>query len=147
MKAITLIQPWATLIALGEKQFETRGWSTDHRGQLAIHAGKKIDFEACEFPGIKATLAKHGIRDPRDLPTGSVIAICSIFDCVKMAESRDIRFNASVPGYKLTPKEYAFGEYAPGRFAWILASLKKLNQPIPVKGAQRLWEWDGKLNS
>ena len=41
MKAITIIQPWATLIALGEKQFETRSWFTKHRGELAIHAGKR----------------------------------------------------------------------------------------------------------
>lgn len=43
MKVITLIQPWATLIALGEKQIETRSWSTKYRGEIAIHAGKKID--------------------------------------------------------------------------------------------------------
>lgn len=43
MKALTLIQPWATLIMLGEKQIETRSWNTKYRGKLAIHAGKKID--------------------------------------------------------------------------------------------------------
>jgi hypothetical protein len=53
MKSITIIQPWATLIALGEKKYETRGWPTKHRGPLAIHAGKKIDKEACEEPEIK----------------------------------------------------------------------------------------------
>ncbi|WP_309145170.1 ASCH domain-containing protein, partial [Brevibacillus sp. HB2.2] len=41
MKAITIHQSWATLIALGEKRFETRGWSTNHRGPIAIHAAKK----------------------------------------------------------------------------------------------------------
>jgi hypothetical protein len=41
MKAITIIQPWATLIALGEKKFETRSWTTKYRGPLAIHAGMK----------------------------------------------------------------------------------------------------------
>ncbi|KQO04623.1 hypothetical protein ASF12_13925 [Paenibacillus sp. Leaf72] len=41
MKAITIIQPWATLIAIGAKQYETRGWSTKHRGALAIHAGSQ----------------------------------------------------------------------------------------------------------
>ncbi|WP_409175497.1 hypothetical protein [Brevibacillus fortis] len=32
MKAITIHQPFATLIALGEKRFETRGWATRYRG-------------------------------------------------------------------------------------------------------------------
>jgi hypothetical protein len=44
------------LIALGEKQFKTRSWSTKQRGPFALHAGKKIDKEACEVPEIKAEL-------------------------------------------------------------------------------------------
>ena len=45
MKALTLHQPWATLVAVGEKRIETRSWSTDYRGPLAIHAGKARPFE------------------------------------------------------------------------------------------------------
>lgn len=56
MKAITIIQPYATLIAVGEKGLETRGWPTKHRGELAIHAGMKIDKDACQLPEIKAAL-------------------------------------------------------------------------------------------
>lgn len=45
MKAKTIIQPWATLIALGEKQFETRSWSTKHsdtwHGLAEMHAENK----------------------------------------------------------------------------------------------------------
>lgn len=40
MKALSLWQPWATLIAIGAKQYETRGWSTPYRGPLIIHAAK-----------------------------------------------------------------------------------------------------------
>lgn len=38
MKALTLWQPWASLIAVGAKTIETRSWSTTYRGPLAIHA-------------------------------------------------------------------------------------------------------------
>lgn len=38
MPVLTLWQPWASLIALGAKTIETRGWSTSHRGRIAIHA-------------------------------------------------------------------------------------------------------------
>jgi activating signal cointegrator 1 len=40
MKAITLTQPWATLVAIGAKRIETRSWPTNYRGPLAIHAAK-----------------------------------------------------------------------------------------------------------
>lgn len=44
--ALTVLQPWASLIALDEKQFETRSWSTPYRGTLVIHAGKSdLPFE------------------------------------------------------------------------------------------------------
>lgn len=63
MKAITIKQPWATLIALGEKRFETRSWQTKYRGPIAIHAGKTIDKEYCEYQPIKRALQKHGIEN------------------------------------------------------------------------------------
>ena len=40
MKALTLTQPWASLVAIGAKRIETRSWSTPYRGLLAIHAAK-----------------------------------------------------------------------------------------------------------
>ena len=43
MKVISIIQPWATLIMLGEKKFETRSWERDYRGELGIHASKKMN--------------------------------------------------------------------------------------------------------
>lgn len=43
MKAITLTQPWATLVAIGAKRIETRSWATRYRGPLAIHAAKGIE--------------------------------------------------------------------------------------------------------
>ena len=43
MKALTIKQPWATLIMQGNKRFEFRGWKTKYREDLLIHAGKSID--------------------------------------------------------------------------------------------------------
>ena len=39
MRVLTLHQPWASLVAVGAKCFETRSWRTHYRGELAIHAG------------------------------------------------------------------------------------------------------------
>ena len=41
-KALTIAQPWATLVAIGAKQIETRSWQTNYRGDIAIHAGKGL---------------------------------------------------------------------------------------------------------
>ena len=36
IKAISLHQPWASMIQQGSKNIETRTWYTDHRGDLLI---------------------------------------------------------------------------------------------------------------
>lgn len=141
MKAITIIQPWATLIALREKKFETRSWSTKHRGELAIHAGKKIDWNACREPEISAALARNGYG-PDNLPTGSVIAIVQLENCLKSIDTW-------TDGYELEGRrliyspEYEFGDFTPGRYAWELAEVNRLPDPIPAKGQQGLWNWEG----
>lgn len=40
MKAISVKQPWANLIASGRKTIETRTWATDYRGPLLIVSSK-----------------------------------------------------------------------------------------------------------
>ncbi len=45
MKAITIKQPFASLIAEGLKTYEFRTWKTSYRGKILIHAGKCVDKE------------------------------------------------------------------------------------------------------
>lgn len=144
MKAITLIQPWATLIALEEKQIETRSWSTAYRGELAIHAGKKVDREVCEQEPFKTILKKHGYTAD-NLPTGCVIAICNLTNCLK-ANAKDPKKGAVYLGdgdkwLKVEGNEIHFGDYTIGRYGWILNQTRRLEKPIPAKGALSLWEW------
>jgi hypothetical protein len=47
--------------------------------------------------------------------------------------------------WMLSPSEKAFGDYTPGRYAWLLADVRRLPEPIPARGALGLWEWEGKL--
>src|SRR5262249_6870381 len=42
MKAISLWQPWASLMAVSAKKIEPRHWQTDYRGLVAIHAAKRF---------------------------------------------------------------------------------------------------------
>lgn len=135
MKALTLWQPWATLIALGEKQYETRDWPTSYRGPLAIHAAKKWNADiraAAEDDDIAEALAAHGLLRGCELPLGAIVATCRLVECHRM----DWSLIDSI-----SDKEEAFGDWDPGRYAWELADVVALPQPIPAKGAQGLWEW------
>lgn len=148
MKAITIIQPWAMLIALGEKRFETRGWATKHRGELAIHAGKKVDREACKVPEIAAALARHGYNSG-NLPRGSVLAVTKLEECweIDRCLRGDIVLEKdggnSMREDPISKKEEAFGFYDAGRYAWELGNIERLPQPVMVKGKLSLWEWEG----
>ena len=46
MKALSLLQPWASLVAIGAKLYETRTWRTPHRGEIAIHASRTMGKDA-----------------------------------------------------------------------------------------------------
>src|SRR5580765_8422282 len=67
MKILSLHQPWASLVAIGAKRYETRSWKTDYRGPIAIHAAKKWDATLCRLchgEPFKDHLMKGGFRFP-----------------------------------------------------------------------------------
>ncbi|WP_019123617.1 ASCH domain-containing protein [Brevibacillus massiliensis] len=151
MKAITIHQPWATLIALGEKRFETRGWQTSYRGPLVIHAGKYIDREACKNPKIASTLWEHGYHLPEDLPTGAVVAFANLTYCWSIGQDYEsgmpVLFNGEGGATKrVSLREDSFGWFAPGRYAWEMAEVKQI-EPVPAKGQQGLWNWGGERDA
>jgi activating signal cointegrator 1 len=136
MKALTLQQPWATLVAIGAKRYETRGWTTSHRGHVAIHAGKSFPRCAVERcihdPIVRRALLLGGIREYHELPRGAVIAIARIVDCLPTSE---------LVAAGLSKRQRTFGDYGPGRWAWQLADVQLLAEPEPAQGALGLWNW------
>lgn len=172
MKAITIIQPWATLIAIGNKQIETRSWSTKYRGPLAIHAGKNTSYVQMKsknyilgtepFYSIITRYTNHLINQPEYIlnvalnihkkifPIGAVIAVCNLTNCVEikdhtyMALVDDSIDKSFAQKFAIMPPpepERSFGDYTPGRYAWILEDVKPID-PVFVNGALGLWEWD-----
>lgn len=134
MKAITLWQPWATLIAIGAKQFETRSWATNYRGPLAIHAAKrKVDPDEWP-PAIANALRKadYGWWGER-LPYGCIVCVVNLVDVLYTEEAIKSSF--------FGPKERHFGDYTPGRFAWRLDNVQLVDN-VPARGSQGFWEWD-----
>lgn len=152
-KVLTLTQPWATLIALGEKKIETRSWSTSYRGPLLIHAAKGFGVLGdamglamlCVKSPFSDVLIKHGVTLP-GLPRGAIVAVCELVGCRSTPIEGTLRIPDARRGYgalSLPPPEpeRSFGDYSPGRYAWILANIRALRAPIPARGALGLWEW------
>jgi hypothetical protein len=138
VKALTIKQPWATLIALGGKNIETRSWKTNYRGSLLIHAGKTIDKVACKMPEI------YKVMEDYQYHTGVIIAKCNLVACQKVIE--DSGTYAITDGrLMITDNEYDFGDYTVGRYAWILSNIEVLDKYIPAKGQLSLWEFKGAI--
>ena len=142
MKAITTWQPWASLIATENKHYETRGWKTNYRGPIAIHAAMReiiqtmraLPVETQKFV-FECIYDYYHIRDGaiKKMPTGAIVATAEVVDCIKITPE----FVAT-----LSQKEQIFGDYTLGRYAWKLENVKLLPEPIPVKGKQGLWTFE-----
>lgn len=119
MKAITVRQPWAWAIMNAGKDIENRNWKTHFRGKVALHAAlgmTRDEYEnGCEY--IKRISPKLRIPAYEDLARGAIIGTIEITDCVKDSESR----------------------WFEGDFGFVIARPKKLNKPIPCKGALSFW--------
>jgi activating signal cointegrator 1 len=151
MKALTLTQPWATLIACGAKRIETRSWATAFRGRIAIHAAKGLGpvggkrglyATCCEAPfrdviadAFKST-REEAFDAARELPLGAIVATADLVDVRRV----DMGLRAQVLAQTITPFEVDFGDYATGRFAWFLENVRPFTEPIPCNGALSLWD-------
>lgn len=128
MKAISIWQPWATLIASGVKAHETRHWPTEHRGQIAIHASKRLDFAGAPVQLCGRVLGRAWWEK---CPLGAVVAIARLRTC----RSTDDVFQ------HITRADEACGDFSEGRFAWALTEVRPLDEPIPTLGRQGLFNW------
>jgi hypothetical protein len=172
MKAISLWQPWASLIACGAKPYETRDWAPPRAliGQpIAIHAAKKIDKGAAQF----AEELMYGSGDDlgdrieaswgdcpdemmglfanaTTMPIGCVVAVAWLDAAFQLGEpAHDTAVPAARVVQCLTIRQMPecftvpyddFGDYAPGRWAWLLRDVKPLKPPVAIKGAQGFFE-------
>ena len=110
---------------LGHKRVETRHWSTSYRGVLAIHAAKRFDREEREFASVERALG----RLPARLPLGAIVAIAHLTD-VRPTDDAVL---------SIGPIEKLYGNYASGRFAWLLTDVRPLREPVGCTGRQSFW--------
>jgi len=122
MKAITIKQPWASLIVNGYKKYEFRSWKTNYRGELYIHAGKGIDKE-----GMKRVESLN-LKYPKSRIIGKVI----IEDCIELNDKVNNEINVKneiVYGKDINRKGYA----------WVIKESELLNIEKEINGKLGLW--------
>lgn len=128
MKAITLFQPWASLIMDGRKTIETRSWKTNYRGVLAIHAGRICDTEACQEAG-------YG---PDTILRRAILGVVELYDVFRFTpeNTRDI-----------SEEEKRWGNFYPGRYGFRFRLLQHFDQPITgIRGSWQLWACEALVN-
>lgn len=155
MKALTLNDPWAQFVARGYKTIETRSWSTSYRGPLAIHSSKRFGQL---FRAVRDKLWPE-IGEWTEWPRGAIVASCTLVDVVPILGDRfdgtypeDGRYvildqppSASHPYVHAYWKrsddglrrsqyfdEASYGDFAPGRFAWLLEDIKPAEERCPA---------------
>ena len=130
MKALSITEPYATLIRNGTKRIETRSWKTNYRGELFIHASStKIPKE------YRSNNELMELVDENDLRFGQIVCRCKLIDCIKMDDAfiEDIRKNH--------PTEYICGFYEDGRYGWVLDDIIPV-ETGKVKGSLGLWNYN-----
>ena len=151
MYAISIWQPWASLIAEGVKVQETRSWAAPQHligKRIAIHAAKRklTKAELRELPGMihHDISARYGRFWEEDVPYGAIIATAELFGVAKITgESK----GWGLEGWRIDKASAVtifgdiYGDYSIGRYVWGLQHITKKRDPVPERGQQGFWNW------
>lgn len=150
MKAITIFQPWASLIAAGVKPYEFRGWCAPSSvvGQrIAIHAGARsvrkgeiadlilrLRGPEAWTTGLRAEalpLLEAWHANPQTLWLSAVVATAVLGEPVLASK---ITAELGGPVNDSDRDEHS-------NWAWPMLEVERVEPPVPAKGAQGFWEW------
>ena len=142
MKALSVKQPWASLICKGIKDIENRTWSTKYRGRILIHSSQRpvslTEFTSHVLNDITFKLKELeiSIESLYDCPTGAIIGSVEIVDCVIN--------HSSIWAEKSAPKSI---DYLKQTYNWVLANPILFDKPIEnVNGKLSLWDYELDVN-
>ena len=130
MKALSLTQPWASLVEFRAKRIETRSWAARYTGPLAIHAAKGFPGWAKDFSKEPPVSVFFG--PDYEYPRGQVLCIVKLMGCRRTEDVRG----------QLTAQELSFGDYSDGRFAWFLEFVEVVKNHPAATGHLGIWEWE-----
>lgn len=141
MRALTLIQPWASAVAYAGKRIENRSWKppAGMLGQrIAIHAGKSYERLARLVLGRAATDTDpvHSRKlSPEECPLGAVVAVATLAGYGMLSPPGE----NWTPRWGLPPRSTDLVWYVPGHWGWVLHDVVALREPVPCRGMQGLW--------
>jgi hypothetical protein len=130
MKIISIRQPWAWLIVAGHKDIENRSWGTSFRGEVLIHAAKRIPYED-ECTDIEQ---RYGVTLPEDFDVGGIIGAVTIDDCVSHQSSK--WFHGPFGFVLSNPRPLEFVPYR-GQLGFFDATVRQigpLSAPVTMAG-------------
>jgi len=138
MKAISLLQPWATLMVIGAKRVETRSWNTKYRGPLLIHASMGLSKECRQL--CQEDPFNQFITNVDDLPRGAIIGMANLKGTGPTERFKSLGTTELIHIPNIV-QELAFGDYRPNRYGWYCEDAVQFKTPIPCKGALSLWDF------
>jgi hypothetical protein len=133
VRALTICQPYAELIARGIKRVENRTWEMMYRGPLLIHAGKSRKFLSGDNYGIPLD----------EMDWGAVVAAVDVVACKHISQIETERAKKHMmrqPGDFPSHLEFLLRhEHVEGPFCIVFGNIRRLTTPIPFKGAQGIF--------
>ena len=115
MYALSVQQPFASSIAVGDKTIEWRKRVWNYRGPVVICASKN---------------PRYKLDNGRYLPAGAAVCIVDMVDC-RLMKKKDL-YAACCEDYKGPVDGYA----------WVIENPREV-EPVPVKGIVAPWPWQG----
>ena len=126
MQALTIKQPWASLIINGYKKYEFRSWKTNYRGKILIHAGLSTEKKEQQY------FSDYNLN----YINGAIIGEAYITDCILVDESFDKKLR--------TIDKNVYKNNHIDNYAWKLENIKIYDNPIYIKGKLGLWNYNEK---
>ncbi len=138
MRVLSLKQPFAHLIIVGEKRYEARSWSTPYRGRIAVHAsssappGWVID-QWQESEVLASIYARLGWIDRADLKALVRSAIVGTVNVVDVVNLDDVIEDITDEDFELV------GGAGADTFLWRLEDPVAITPITGVNGKLNLW--------
>lgn len=135
MLALSLLQPYASLLAIGAKRFETRSWAPSQKLRLpllvALHASKgEHEFREVYADPLFLAAAERAFDGPMPRVFGAFVGVATLRRVVRTEDACT----------DICSDEYLFGDYTPGRYAWRFDDPVAFATPIQARGRLGLWD-------
>lgn len=145
MKAITIKQPWASLIVHGIKDIENRSWACPWKyigHRVLIHAsGKPVEMRNPNSVFTKAQWDSLPVEFQRKIICAEGIVNSAIIGSVEK-----IGCSINHPSKWAEKTDNSKGHYENPIYNWVLANPILFPEPIPTKGKLSFWEYEN-INS